>query len=225
MLFITRRKAIVFFVQLTMLILVACSAEPLAALSATVTENAVVYGGPRVSYDVIGHLSSGTNITLNGRNGDTWVSFTYNGQTGWIQNFFLKIDGYYSDYQRLPENTNITFAIKTPTVSSNLSISSSDVNWMDAGRYLGKYIKVCGPVIGTDYASSSNGSPTFLNVGEDYPSTRRFVILIWGENRRNFSFSPESSYLGKTICARGEIETYNGIYQVEVSSPSSIEIR
>lgn len=103
--------------------------------------------------------------------------------------------------------------------------TSSGVDWTDAEKYFGEYATVCGPVRGTNYASSSNGSPTFLNIGKDYPSDDRFVVLIWGENRNNFSFSPENYYLGKTICARGEVEMYDGIYQIEVRSPSMIDIQ
>jgi len=85
-------------------------------------------------------------------------------------------------------------------------------------------VTVEGPVAGTDYAESSNGSPTFLNVGVDYPDSSRFVVLIWGEDRSAFPDPPEDYYSGKTIDVTGTITDYNGVPQIEVSSPDQIEI-
>jgi hypothetical protein len=38
---------------------------------------------------------------------------------------------------------------------------------------IGRYATIRGYIAGTKYASYSNGSPTFLNMGVDYPSSRR----------------------------------------------------
>jgi DNA/RNA endonuclease YhcR with UshA esterase domain len=78
-------------------------------------------------------------------------------------------------------------------------------------------------VAGTKYASSSNGSPTFLNLGVDYPSSRRFTVVIWGRNRSRFG-APERRYRGRTICVRGHVDTYRGIPEIEARSPSQIRI-
>ncbi len=99
------------------------------------------------------------------------------------------------------------------------------VDWTEAGKYVGEQQVVCGPVAGTHYAASSRGKPTFLNVGEDYPSPRRFVVLIWGEYRHNFPEPPESLYLNKDICVRGKITEYKGIFEIEIRSAEAITIR
>jgi hypothetical protein len=78
-------------------------------------------------------------------------------------------------------------------------------------------------VAGTRYASWSNGSPTFLNLGVDYPSPRRFTVVIWGRNRARFG-APERRYRGRTICVRGFVSTYRGLPQIEATSPSQIAI-
>src|SRR5437899_2309329 len=68
-------------------------------------------------------------------------------------------------------------------------------------------------------ASSSNGAPTFLNLGRDYPDMHRFTVVIWGRNRSRFG-APENRYRGRTICVRGLISTYAGVPQIEDEEPS-----
>ena len=112
----------------------------------------------------------------------------------------------------------------TPTQTLEPTLTDR-VEWSEAGRYLGEERQVCGPVAGTHFAEDSRGQPTFLNVGEDYPSPKRFVVLIWGDDRHNFPSAPENYYEGKTICARGEIREYEGVFEVEIRSPAQIEIQ
>lgn len=209
-----------------LLVLVACSAKPVSSLTATVIDEGgkdrVIYGGPDVRYyGVIGRVSANSTITLNGKNGDTWVSFNYKGQPGWIQNFYLDISG---NFMGLPENSTTSSSSNIIPTTGNSSTNSS-VNWTDAGSHFGDLVTVCGPVISTSYAINSQGSPTFLNIGRDYPSSVRFVVLIWGEHRPNFSYNPESYFLGKTVCVFGVVEEYGGIYQLEITSPSNIETK
>ena len=110
----------------------------------------------------------------------------------------------------------------TPTLEPTIS---DQVEWMDAGQYVGETRVVCGPVAGTHFAESSRGQPTFLNIGVDYPSPERFVILIWGDERPSFPSAPESYYEGKTICVSGEIQEYEGVFEIEVRSPEQIEVQ
>jgi hypothetical protein len=73
------------------------------------------------------------------------------------------------------------------------------------------------------YASYSSGSPTFLNVGVDYPSSRRFVVVIWGTNRGRFG-APENRYRSRMICVHGTITNYGGVAQITATSPTQIFI-
>lgn len=98
------------------------------------------------------------------------------------------------------------------------------ISWDQAINHVGEHATVCGLVVGTMYAKDSRGQPTFLNIGRDYPDPDRFTVLIWGENRGNFSPPPEDAYAGKTICATGLIETYRGTAQIEARTPSGIQV-
>jgi len=97
------------------------------------------------------------------------------------------------------------------------------LTWDEAINHVGERASVCGKVAGTRWSTGSNGKPTFINIGEDYPSSARFVVLIWVDSRSNFSQPPEDYYLGKTICIEGLIQEYDGIAEIVVTSPDEIE--
>ena len=100
------------------------------------------------------------------------------------------------------------------------------IPWYEAKDHIGEWATennpVYGPVVGASYRPDISGQPTWLNIGEDYPSQNRFVVIIWGENRGNFPQAPEDYYLGKTIYVTGLITEYNGVPQIEVTSPDQI---
>ncbi|MDZ4180083.1 MAG: hypothetical protein U1E29_12765, partial [Coriobacteriia bacterium] len=72
------------------------------------------------------------------------------------------------------------------------------------------------------YASTSNGRPTFVDIGARYPDTSRVSVVVWGDDRGSFSGSPEDMYLGKTIIVTGKVYIHNEVCNIEVQSPSQI---
>jgi len=100
---------------------------------------------------------------------------------------------------------------------------ANTIAWDEAKDYIGERITVYGPVVDTHWATSSNGKPTFLNIGKSYPAPERFTVVIWMQNRSNFSQAPDVYYLGKSIYVTGLIEEYRGSPQIEVKTPSQIE--
>lgn len=118
-----------------------------------------------------------------------------------------------------------TTPVGVPNEASNRVTVTNTIQWSDAVNHIGEKTTVCGSVIGVTYASSSNGKPTFINIGKNYPESGRFTALIWGENRSKFSPTPENQYKGKTVCVYGLIELYNGCAEIIVTSPSQITIQ
>ncbi len=111
----------------------------------------------------------------------------------------------------------------TPTATP--TVESSGISWDEAKYHIGERATVCGSVVDTRYASTSNGSPTFLNIGKSYPDPDRFTVVIWGNDRSSFPSAPESYYSGETICVTGLITEYQGGVQIEASTPSQIQIQ
>jgi hypothetical protein len=65
--------------------------------------------------------------------------------------------------------------------------------------------------------------PTFLNLDEPYPR-QVFTILIWDTDRQKFG-TPETSLMGKRVCATGRIEGYKGKPEIVATQPSQINSR
>jgi hypothetical protein len=96
-------------------------------------------------------------------------------------------------------------------------------SWLKARTVMGRVATIRGPVVGTRFASASSGSPTFLNVGLNYPNPRRFTVVIWIENRNAFG-RPEVRYRRKTICVRGLVRSLQGVSEIFARSPSQIRV-
>ena len=91
----------------------------------------------------------------------------------------------------------------------------------EASFHVGEDATVCGKVVGTYYAKKSKGEPTFLNLDKAYPN-QVFTIVIWGEDRTLFK-NPQKRYKGKNICVTGYIESFRGVPQITVRTPSQIK--
>lgn len=110
-------------------------------------------------------------------------------------------------------------------VPENVGSQVTAISWKNAHLYIGKTITVYGPVIDTHWAESSNGKPTFLNIGKPFPDTDRFTVIIWMDDRRNFVIAPEIFYLDKIVYVTGKVEEYNGSCEMIIRSPSQIFTR
>lgn len=117
---------------------------------------------------------------------------------------------------------------KSSSVSSSKKSTSSKpkgaISFNEAKNHIDEEVTVYGTVVDAEYASSSSGEPTFLDIGAKYPSKKRLSIVIWGEDRDKFSKAPEKKYEGKKILVTGVPYIYDGVCNIEVSSPSQIEI-
>lgn len=103
------------------------------------------------------------------------------------------------------------------------SVSAQDkLTAAQAKEHFGQNATVCGEVVSTSYADSSNGHPTFLNLDKRYPN-QIFTVVIWGENRTKFG-KPEEDYKGKRICVSGKITAYAGKPEIVASDPKQIKV-
>ena len=113
--------------------------------------------------------------------------------------------------------------VQTPTPAPTSDCDSEDaISWDEAKNHIGERTTVYGLVVDTRYASGSSGKPTFLNMGNSYPDPNRFTVVIWIGNRAKFPQPPEVYYNGKTIYVTGLIDSYEGVPQIEVTSPDQI---
>jgi len=120
-----------------------------------------------------------------------------------------------------------TQKVVPPTLenSSSQISDTNQINWNEADGYIDEFVTVCGPVVSAYFATSTNGQPTFLNIGKEYPDPERFTALIWGRDLEFFPFNPDEYYFSKTICVQGLVEEYKGTLEIEVTDPEQIIIK
>ena len=129
----------------------------------------------------------------------------------------------YMIIQTIKVDNNGTPQLNQPTSSKILT--PEPIDWSQARNHLGERKSVCGQVAGTNHASTIKGEPTFLDMGRKYPDPTRFTVLIWGDQRINFSFKPEDFYANKNICVTGLILDHKGSTEIEVQTPSQITVQ
>jgi hypothetical protein len=98
------------------------------------------------------------------------------------------------------------------------------ITWQHARSHVGRTRTVRGRVVATYYAATSDGQPTFLDLGRPYPSPSRFRVVIWQEDRADFGGRPELRFRGRTICVRGRIALYDGVPEIVARSSAQIAV-
>lgn len=92
----------------------------------------------------------------------------------------------------------------------------------NAPRFTGRSGTVCGKVERARYAEKTEGEPTFLYMGGQFPR-HKFTVRIQGSDRAKFNPAPETLE-GKSVCAIGEIKPDSSRAEIVVSSPSNLKI-
>ena len=90
----------------------------------------------------------------------------------------------------------------------------------EAQRHVGEHATVCGIVASTRYSPKTKGQPTFLNFDAPYPK-QIFTVVIWGGDRPKFG-TPETTLMGRRVCATGTIQLYRGTPEIVVSDPRQL---
>ncbi len=139
--------------------------------------------------------------------------------------YFEKLSNDPDDSKWLPMEIATTNASKPDSSSEpeTSRTSSSTIEWTEASSHIGETVTVRGPVVAVNYAEESKGSPTFIDIGAAYPDASRVTIVIWGEDRNNFAYPPETISAGETLDVTGEIYPYEGACYIKATSHTQIE--
>ncbi|HEV8507514.1 MAG TPA: S1/P1 nuclease [Chitinophagaceae bacterium] len=114
---------------------------------------------------------------------------------------------------------------RMPSVPGPAAVSSSvTITPLEASGHVGETLTVCGKVFGGKYLENSNGAPTLINMGADYPDNP-FTVVIYGSDRGGFTYQPENYLPGKTICVTGQIKRFKGKPEIVVTSQDQIRLK
>ncbi len=94
----------------------------------------------------------------------------------------------------------------------------------DAAHHIGEQVTVCGHVYGGKFQDKGSNGPTFINMGAAYPNSP-FTVVIFKNDRANFSYAPETFLDGKDICVTGKVKEYKGKAEIIADSEKQIDIR
>lgn len=87
--------------------------------------------------------------------------------------------------------------------TSTVQIPRPTLTAAEAAQHVGENRTVCGEIVNTYVATSSHGTPTFIDLDQAYPH-QVFDLVIWGDNKADIGPFPKS---GK-VCASGKIILY-----------------
>ncbi len=91
-----------------------------------------------------------------------------------------------------------------------------------AARFAGRDGVVCGKVGKARFAENSEGTPTLLYMGGDFPR-HTFTARIPGADRSKFKPAPETLE-GKDVCVIGSIQRDSSRAEIVVTSPSNLKL-
>lgn len=97
------------------------------------------------------------------------------------------------------------------------------INTLQAKDYIGREACVCGKVISTKYSENGKTNPTYINLDKKYPE-QVFTLMIFGNDRENFSYKPEEFLQGKSICVKGKVGEFKGVPQIIANREKQVEI-
>lgn len=119
------------------------------------------------------------------------------------------------------QTTPVTEPAQAVAVAEN---NESTVNLEEVASHVGKNVSVCGKIFTGRYLSYANNKPTLLNMGAAYPN-QLLTVVIYGNDRTNFSEAPESFYMNKEVCVTGKVEMYNNKPQIVIHNKEQINVR
>lgn len=97
-----------------------------------------------------------------------------------------------------------------------IELPAGAVDAAEASAHIGTWATVCGRVTTATYAETSNGSPTFLNMGLPHPD-QDFTVVIWSDTRASYVEPPERLFAGKAVCVEGTIGEYEEVPQIQAA--------
>jgi len=103
------------------------------------------------------------------------------------------------------------------------AVAQKEIDIADVANHVGDSVKICSKIYGGKYLEQTKGSPTFLNVGGNYPDAP-FTLVIWNDVRKQFKYMPEDILKGKDVCIYGKIILYKNKPEIVISNPNQIPI-
>lgn len=97
------------------------------------------------------------------------------------------------------------------------------INVKDITQHIGDSVQFTSRVFAARHYESSEKKPTVLDINNSYGQTKVNVV-IWDDERKNFSKEPEQLYNNRDVCISGVVQLYNNIPQIVIHDKSQIKV-
>lgn len=114
--------------------------------------------------------------------------------------------------------------VEAPETKTAEAAPGASIRADEAVQHIGDSVMVCAKVYTARYLERSKGQPTLLNLGAAFPN-QPLTVVIFGEDRINFSAAPEEAYNNKEICVTGVLQLYNEKPQIVVHRKEQITMK
>ena len=117
--------------------------------------------------------------------------------------------------------------MKTIIIAVLLSISVSAISQVnielkDVLKHIGDSVQLYGVIYGGKYLENVKGSPTYLNVGADYPNAPLTLVMLGSVRNNYWKHTPETSLIGKDCLIFGKLELYKDKPQIVIYSSKQL---
>lgn len=108
------------------------------------------------------------------------------------------------------------------TFLSFQAFAQQEIKLEEIKDHIGDSVKIMAKIYGGKFLENVKGTPTFLNVGDNYPNAP-LTLVIWGDARSQFKVAPEEMYnKGYIQWIVGKIKLYKGKPEIVITSPNQI---
>lgn len=99
------------------------------------------------------------------------------------------------------------------------------IPWDEAHDHVGELVTVRGEVASHRSLNDSDGRPSFVALGNAYPSEKRFDVDKWEEVRAEMVDVPAALLLrGSDACVRGVVQLYEGTPEIVLGAANEIGV-
>jgi hypothetical protein len=109
-------------------------------------------------------------------------------------------------------------------ISIQCSFSQASISAAEAAKHIGEKTTVCDKVFGGRYLDNANGKPTLINMGAVFPNNP-FTFVVFDDDRKKFSYQPETFLIDKQVCVTGEIKEFRGKPQMVVADTAQVKVK
>lgn len=101
------------------------------------------------------------------------------------------------------------------------SFAQQQIKLEDIKNHVGDSVKIMAKIYGGKYIKSAKGSPTFLNVGDNYPNAP-LTVVIWSNVRSQFKTPPEELFKQRAVFIYGKITLYKDKPEITIYNPNQL---